>query len=336
MVLIPIHFVTDIEPDESFPAPGKDSFDSAAFAFKDLFSRRAELEDATGAPVHFGWYVRMDPHVKALYGNSAVIAERYTRQFEDAALAGDEIGLHIHSVDRNEHGEWRANYADRNLVEDAIEESVASFRAFFGRECQSARMGDMWTSSRCVAKLETLGIKYDISPESGLRSLRMAAHYPGTKSLGRRPSMLHVPSTPYQPDPANFRRPDVDQKRRIWIIPLTSHLRRDFRNPGMWLISAYAAATSGFKNPRARMIVRPQTRYAPVELRNSIEAVFADNDPPCLCVAVRNFGMPERIRQFLDTLCDMAHSQDMQFTTPAEYVRTVSNNSNAAVAAPTL
>ena len=154
----------------------------------------------------------MDPHVKALYGNSAAIAERYSRQLEEAAEAGDEIGLHIHCVDRNKHGEWRANYSDLNLLEDALEGSVASFRAFFGRECRSARMGDMWTNNHCVAKLEALGVTYDISPESGLRPLRMAAHYPGTKSLGRRPSMLHVPSTPYQPDPEKFWRPGIDQK----------------------------------------------------------------------------------------------------------------------------
>ncbi len=336
MVLIPIHFATDIEPDETFPAPGMDSFDSAAFAFKDLFSRRAELEDATGAPVRFGWYVRMDPHVKALYGNSAVIAERYSRQFEEAALAGDEIGLHIHSFDRDKHGEWRANYTDHNLVEDAIETSVASFRAFFGRECRSARMGDMWTSSQCVAKLETLGVKYDITPESGLRPLRMAAHYPGTKSLGRRPSMLHVPSTPYQPDLANFRRPGVGQKRDIWIIPVTSGFRRDFNNPGMWLVSAYAAATSGFKNPRARMVVRPQMDHTPAALQDSLEAVMADNDPPCLCVAIRNFGVPERIHQFLDSLCEMARSRRMEFTTPAEYIRIASGKDNDPVAEPTL
>lgn len=336
MALIPIHFATDIEPDERLPAPGKDSFDSAAFAFKDLFSRRAELEDATGSPVRFGWYVRMDPHVRALYGSSNVIADRYGKQFEEAVQAGDEVGLHIHCADRNKHGGWRANYDDRNLVEDAIEDSVSSFRSFFGWECRSARMGDMWTNSHCVAKFEALGIEYDVSPESGLRPLQMAAHYPGTKSLGRRPSMMHVPSTPYQPDPADFRRPGADQKRRIWIIPLTSHLRRDFRNPGMWLVSAYAAATSGFKNASARMIVRPQMYYSPGELHNALEAVFADNDPPCLCVAIRNFGVPDRIGYFLDTLCDMARSQKMKFTTPAEYVRITSGENNVAVAATTL
>ena len=102
MTAIPVHFAIDLEPDKRMPRSADGGLDSAGHAFEAFFERRRALEDATGAPVNFGWYVRMDRHIAAVYGDARVIADKYARQLDDAAAAGDEVGVHIHSIERNE------------------------------------------------------------------------------------------------------------------------------------------------------------------------------------------------------------------------------------------
>lgn len=316
MTPIPVHFAIDLEPDERLPGAHSQSFDSAGVALREIAARRAEFEDKTGARVSFGWYVRMDRHIAAVYGDACAIVEHYHQQLDARAREGDDIGLHIHSIERKKDGGWRANYADAALVDDTIEEAAAHFTEFFGRPCRSARMGDMWTGDHCMEKLASLGVRYDVTPESGLRPQAVAALYPGTDSIGARPSMLATPLAPFQPN-----LPHAAPGDDFWALPLSSYRRRDFANPGMWLVSAYSAFTTGFKRNRARDVLRPQTQYGPGELRRAIEALFAESETPCLCVASRNFGVPERIHHFLDVLCEIARERPIRFVGAADYVR---------------
>jgi len=328
MTTIPVHFAFDLEPDERMPSVENATHDNAGVSLREMQTLRHEIEDATGAPASFGWYVRMDRHVETLFGNANAIVERYAGLLEKAALAGDEIGLHIHSIEQSKSG-WRANYSDADLIDETMEHSVEAYRAFFGKTCRAARMGDMWTSTRCVSKLDELGIHYDLTAESGLRPQSLDAQYPNTNSKGRRPSMMHIGQAPYQPDPKQFGKVGGHDKLGLWIMPMTSWQRRDYHNPRLWALSAYAAATSGFQNWRVGRVIHPQEDYAPLELYSALKEVFDQHTPPSLCVAARNFGAAPSIRRFLKAVCQMAKHRDIQFVAPEDYVRICQGNDKA-------
>ena len=322
---IPIHFGIDLEPDESLPEIGNAPFDSIGVAFRDMFARRAEIESCTGALVHYGWYVRMDSHIEKLYGDRAAIADRYKRELTQAAEAGDEIGLHIHVMEKPEGGVWRANYADEARTEDEIEKSIECFTEFFGHKPQSARMGDMWARQNCVEKFEELGVRYDLSLECGLRAQGFGRLYPGTNSKGVRKSLLTMPVAPYRPARAEFRQAaEKSDAYNLWMIPLSSAKRQDVFNPGYWIMSAGTAVRSGFQRNQARMVLRPQTQYRPGEVYAALTSLFDEVENPCACLVIRNFGVPDRVHHFIDVLCAMAKERALQFVGPEDYVRLTS------------
>ena len=317
----PIHFAIDLEPDERLPEAGAATFDNAGVALSSMARLRASLARATGAPANFGWYVRMDRHIAALFGSADAMTARYRRELELALEVGDEIGLHVHSAEQDNHGRWRVNYADENLIADTVAEAAENFHRFFGRPCLSARMGDMWTSEACMRQFARLGIRYDASIETGLRPQNLTALYPGTTSKGRRPSMVACPLKPYQPFAGEAGVGDM------WVLPLSSHPRRDFHRPGMWVNTAYTCLSTGFRRCRARDVVRPQSYASPDKLQAALAAALSDENQPGLCVAVRNFGAADRLEAFFDLLCDYAGENSIQFCTPADYVRLVNASS---------
>lgn len=317
MALAPVHFAFDIEPDERLPAPGGALCDDAAKVFAAIAARRARIEDATGAPARFGWYVRMDNHIRALYGDATGLAQAHRAALEAAAEAGDEIGLHIHCIDRDRQGAWRVNYADREFVEDNISRSFAAYEAFFGRPCRSARMGDMWTSAYAQRALASAGAQFDLSLETNLRRAPIADAYPkGTACEGARPDALGAPTAPFQP----FAGVDDGVGEDFWVIPLSSYRRADYANPRFWLMSGYAAVKTRFRQRSARDILRPYLPYPPQALRARILRVFNEQDRPALFVVSRNFMCGETVLRFLDCLCDLARERPLRFCTPAEYV----------------
>lgn len=309
----PIHFSIDLEPDERLPGDDNKTYDNAGAALERMAAWRGEIEAATGVPAQFGWYVRMDRHIGALYGDPCAIANRYKPMLDEAARAGDEIGLHIHAIERRRDGGWRANYADERAVCETVDEAFANFKSVFGRNCDAARMGDMWTSKACMAQIARCGARYDITLETGLRPQGIAALYPGTGSKGARPSMLGAPMAPFQPYAA-----DNDD---FWVLPLASCARDDFTRPGMWLVSAYSSITTGFRRNRARMMLRPQEEYAPDRLKTLLEAALSEGKQPGFCFAIRNLGPAERVERFIEGLIGLGRERPIKFCTPAEYVR---------------
>ncbi len=311
----PIHFAIDLEPDDRLPEAGAVSIDNAGVALSTMMRWRERLEHETGLPARFGWYVRMDAHIGALFGAADAIARRYQRELESVLESGDEVGLHIHSAEMDREGRWRVNYDDAGLISETVDQAFDEFSSFFGRPCRAARMGDMWTSLSCARHLATRGLRYDLSWESSLRAKHLKALYPGTTSKGRVPSMITSPLKPFLPFVGE---PSAEH---MWVLPLSSHRRRDYAHPGMWWSAANTTVATGFKRWRPRDVLRPQSDYSPKGLETAIQCALREPEQPGLCVAVRNFGAADRIERFFDILCGLAKRQKLQFCTPADYVR---------------
>lgn len=309
----PVHFAVDLEPDERLPSRADHSFDNADVALDRMATWRGRLAQATGAPVQFGWYVRMDKHIEALYGDPNAIALRYKSALGAAADYGDEIGLHIHCIDQTPDGRWRANYADPAVVAANIDESTANFRTVFGRSAKAARMGDMWMNDESRRRLAQHEIRYDLTLETGLRPQGIARLYPGTASKGWRRSMLGAPLAPFSSA--------LPDRGEIWTLPLASTPRVDFHRPGMWLVSAYSSLTTGFRRNRARLMLRPHHPWSRESLRAALDRALNEGSQPGFCFAIRNYGAAAQVDLFLQTLCEIAEEKPLRFCAPEEYVQ---------------
>ncbi len=136
---IPLILCIDVEPDEREIKRGiaKDwqGFEETYKFFSNL---RPHLEEATGAPVRFSWFFRMDPQIEDTYGLSWWVAKRYGEVIEQLELAGDEIGLHTHAWrwDSGLH-RWITDNGDQKWVRHCIHTSFEAYRSAFGRPCIS-------------------------------------------------------------------------------------------------------------------------------------------------------------------------------------------------------
>src|SRR5687768_1049398 len=109
---IPILICIDAEIDERrvdpcAPVDWK-GFEKSYEFFNEL---RPRLEMATNSPVHFSWFLRMDPQIAHVHGSPAWVVTRYPELIEGLKAAGDELGLHLHANRWDEHSQdWIADY----------------------------------------------------------------------------------------------------------------------------------------------------------------------------------------------------------------------------------
>jgi hypothetical protein len=219
---IPVIICIDVEPDEREIKRGiaKD-WEGFEETFKYFSNLRPHLEEATGAPVRFSWFFRMDPQVEHTYGLSWWVAKRYREVIKQLELAGDEIGLHTHAF-RWHSGlnRWITDNGDQKWINHCIHTSFEAYRTAFGRPCLSFRFGDHWMNNETVNLLESLGVKFEMTVEPGRRaSLGLIPKEVYTGSL---PDYLTAPSWPYRPSRQDFRKHSHTQERGLWLIPLST------------------------------------------------------------------------------------------------------------------
>ena len=219
---IPVIICIDVEPDEREigGAVAKDwkGFEESFKFFSDL---RPHLEKATGAPVRFSWFFRMDPQVEHTYGLSWWVAKRYREVIEQLELAGDEIGLHTHAF-RWHSGlnRWITDNGDQKWINHCIRTSFEAYRSAFGRPCLSFRFGDRWMNNETVNLLESLGVKFEMTVEPGRK--QSTGLIPEELYTGSLPDYSTAPTSPYKPSRQDFRKHSQTQERELWVIPMST------------------------------------------------------------------------------------------------------------------
>jgi hypothetical protein len=216
---IPIVLCIDVEPDEHKPhrsdGPSWSGF-VASHAY--LQSMRERLSIATGAPVRYNWFFRMDPQIERVYGSLSYGVEAHREIVEELAVQGDQFGLHCHSYRWDPaRSIWIEDMADQRWIDHCLDVGFQAFRDSFAAPCEVFRYGYYWMSTATMNRLEALGARYDLSVEPGLTAvLRKPDTSADWVSLGR------VPRHPYQPAREDFRRVSHGETRTITEIPLTS------------------------------------------------------------------------------------------------------------------
>ena len=219
---LPVVFMMDVEPDErvvrstSARWPG---FESAA-GF--LQKHRAELEDATGRPVHFNWLLRMDPQIEGAYGSYDWCVSAHREVFDQLIEAGDCFGLHIHTWRRAKRffrSTWLADYQDEAWIEHCIRVAHSSFVDTFGYQPKAFSMGDNFMTNHVMNVMEELGARIDVTMSSGINYAAKLVR--SEKTAGRLPDYRNTPSEPFRPSRADATVPGGDSFN-VWEAPVTS------------------------------------------------------------------------------------------------------------------
>ena len=95
---VPVLLSFDVEPDEievGVDAPPWLGFERLLERVKPL---RDDLAVATGRPVRFDWFLRMDPQIAEAYGSAAWVVDRFGADLARLRSEGDLVGLHPHAL----------------------------------------------------------------------------------------------------------------------------------------------------------------------------------------------------------------------------------------------
>jgi hypothetical protein len=217
---IPTLICVDVEPTDRAPELDRQhDWNGFEEMVEQVQVIRPDLEDATGSPAHFSWFLRIDPQITFIHGSPGWVVPRYLPLLTALSSAGDEIGLHIHPWRWDGRaGEWVADFADVEAGREAVRCGFNAFHDELGFACRSIRFGDRWLNRDISALAARLGARFDLTPEPG-----MEPEPPPEAHLGSMPDYSHTPTVPYRP---SLRDPTTQghsgMRRRPWMIPLTT------------------------------------------------------------------------------------------------------------------
>jgi hypothetical protein len=323
---IPTVLGFDVEPDEfEIPYGRRDPWRGFELLVARMREWRPRLERATGRPVRFSWWLRMDPQIAEGYGTAGWVVERYGKELDELYRAGDEIGLHPHAWrwDREER-HWLTDHADAHWVRECLRMSFDTFEEAFGRPCTVHRFGSHFISPGIVDFLRERGVGYDLTVEPGTR--RTTKMW-GTKHVtGVIPDQTRAPRTPYRPDLTD---PLREESAAVSPSSLAA---------GPWMIPLTAIDPSPLYQP-ARRVLRQlrrsfQTKHRTAQLwepgdpKRFWELIEADplaGSRPYLCFAIRT-ELPLHPRYYAATIQKLEAlemsplASRLAFVLPAEIV----------------
>ena len=220
---IPIIFCVDVEPDPR--QLSKDSREpwagyEAMHAY--LQEMRPRLEKATGSPVHFSWFYRVDPQIADTYGAGDWAFQYYKEWIREYAAEGDEIGLHPHGYRGDEKG-WIVDHGNQVWVEHCLDMAFEGFHRNLGYACRSFRFGDRWMNQETFDYLEKKGVCYELTLEPGYPVQKsMNPHIKSERATGSLPDTTRMPNFPYRAKPFQYQSPDASCREGMWVIPLST------------------------------------------------------------------------------------------------------------------
>ncbi|HYH85495.1 MAG TPA: hypothetical protein VEX60_08430 [Pyrinomonadaceae bacterium] len=320
---IPVLICIDVEPDAREIDPdAREDWKGFEESFRVFQQFRPRAEDATGAPVHLSWFLRMDPQVALVYGSHAWAARRYAGLFAALESEGDEIGLHAHAWRWDESCErWVADYADQEWVSHCVRSSFESFEEAFGRMCASFRFGDHWMNDETLDLVERLGARFDLTVEP--RRTAEPDIPPGENFTGSFLDYLNVPRAPYRPSRADFRKDRGVGNRGLWVFPVS------MGQFPLWPAARfYRRAFWRLKYGRRKYLPislnLPPTyfsRHVNEVIRESVKP--REQGKPYLCLVMRTNGAVSAqyaawLGENLDLLLTHPLARQVAFETPAE------------------
>lgn len=165
--MIPIVLCIDVEPD----GPGHLDPPAGPWAgfvgmHRWLAGLRGSIEDRTGHPAVFTWFLRMDPQVTEVSGSVRHGVDAHPAAMAGILERGDPLGLHVHGWRRlPDHG-WVDDFSDHPWLAHCIDSSYEAFTEALGTSCRLSRMGGRFLDDWTAGHLRGLGTVVDLSLEA--------------------------------------------------------------------------------------------------------------------------------------------------------------------------
>ena len=159
-----------------------------------LVEATANCHDSFGTAPRFTWFVRVDPHLAALYGDCGYLLDRYSDLWSFCRKRGDELAWHPHLYRRE--GEAWVQELDPTRLRASLEDTWAALGKR-GLRPSSCRIGDAFGSNEVLRTMSRLGLRCD------------ATAMPGRvrRDADRQIDWEGTPQHPYHPSLADYRRP---------------------------------------------------------------------------------------------------------------------------------
>ena len=308
---IPVILCIDVEPDPQRPQkplPWK-GFECLYPYLQEL---RLRMADTTGDLVRLNWFWRDDPQIEKVYGSSEWALRHYHAEVEETAQAGDEHGVHPHvwRWDESLPG-WKSDYENLAWVEHCLVTSFRAYQSFFGRPCESVRLGNRYFDDGVREILERLGCLVDLTIE------------PGEKPEPELPQDYRsVKMGPYRPSLKDFKTHDTGRLEGLWSIPLTAGVMSEQGLKCRRYLRRYLSATGSIPTGYGTLRL-----WEPPELvQPAIEETLQRLEQPYLAFAIRsdvllNPWWGKNCRRNLEGLLTQKQSRRFVFCTPRDLLR---------------
>jgi hypothetical protein len=319
MTQIPVIICIDVEPDDR----ELDEFPRDWYGFENTFKFfngiRPRLEEVTGAPASFCWFLRMDPQVKHIYGQYGWVADRYGEIINQLQQDGDEIGLHTHAWRWDDpHQRWVIDHGDQEWVEHCMRVSFEAFEKAFGRPCRSFRFGDHWMNNETMDLLETMGVEFDLTIEPGRDTDPQLRK--GELHTGSFPDYTAAPRFPYRPSRHDFRKHKGGAHRGLWAIPLNTG-----KMPGRFPVVKQAIKALGFYSHKDHPVPL-NLSVSGRQFREMLTKLMTGKSLSYLTPVMRSDGCLTRrskadVERNLNFLLSHPLASDFRFVTPAAAIK---------------
>lgn len=194
--MIPVVLCIDAEPDglgHLDPRAGPWAGLSASHRW--VSGLRGRIEDVTGRPPVFTWFLRMDPQVTEATGSVRHAVDAHPAVMADILDRGEPLGLHVHGWRRGADGRWVDDFADPAWLAHCIDSSYAAFTDALGVPCRLSRMGTRFLDDAAAARLAAHGTVVDLSLEPANDGVASGAR---STILGELPDCRRTPRAPHR------------------------------------------------------------------------------------------------------------------------------------------
>jgi len=321
MEKIPVVMCIDVEPEERLiPTVAQQSWPGFEGTVEFFNDQRRRIESATGSPVHYSWFFRMDPQIARAYSTAAWVVKRYSSIVAKLRKAGDACGLHVHPWRWDETlDQWIADFADQKWVDQCVRLAFESFHEAFGENCRYFRFGDHWMNNATLRLVNRLGAKFDLTLEPGQRGGHTTEVFTGSFV-----DCTNVPRFPYRPSRSDFRKPAYILGRRLWMIPLSVG-PASASQPSM---AGEFARKLESKTDDAQDYITLNLYFDSLTLSRIIDGLLSSSRYPYLALVVRTdiVTHPEQhlnLRRTLDWLLNHRLAAQLAFETPSEMIRRI-------------
>jgi hypothetical protein len=305
--VIPVVLCIDAEPDGLGHDPADGPWTGFRAMHRWLGGLRGRIEDVTGRPPAFAWFLRMDPQVAELGGTARYPLDAHPDVRAEILDRNEPLGLHVHGWRRGADGSWVDDFGDQPWLAECIDSSYAAFAEAFGVPCRLSRMGARFLDARTATHLAAKGTVVDLSLEpanDGVPSGRRPT------VAGELPDCRRTPRAPHRL-PSGLVELPLSATRRVKGWHPRRHAAR-VKHHGL---------LERLDHPvqMARPIEEPDT------FGRQVERTLAGQRHPYLAYALRSDGVIQdekraRIEAQMDQLLGVLAGQDAAFVGPEEAV----------------